>query len=123
MDLKLNKIILWTYPDASTVWTACNLDMDAQALQDHAEALLTAGVVPAGASYQIVDALPAREIDKLEKAARNAKRKAKLAEADAKSVRGLREFVLSKFPADPAVPAALKTAEADAVAERAGLEA
>lgn len=118
-------MILWSMPDGSTSWTSCNKGDDSRPGIDeasHAEELLAAGIVPAGSTFEIVDTLPAGEVAKLEKAARNARRKARLAELDAKSVRGLREFVLSKFPADAAVPAALKTAGADAAAERAALE-
>lgn len=112
-------MILWTMPGGAKTWTAC---ADGVIEAAHADKLLADGIMPAGSTYEIVDTLPAGEVAKLEKAARNARRKARLAELDAKSVRGLREFVLAKWPADAAIPAALKTAEADAAAERAALE-
>lgn len=58
----------------------------------------------------------------LTKAEENAPVLAALAAADLKSIRGLREFVVAKFGADPLLPGAVKTIETAAVAERAKLK-
>lgn len=51
-----------------------------------------------------------------------AKAKAELARLDAQSIRALREFILSKFPADPLLPPVLPAYESAAVTERAKIK-
>ena len=112
-------MILWTLPDNSTAWTTCADGIDEAA---HAAQLLADGRIPDGSTYTLADTIPKAELDKMQKAGRNARRLARLAEIDQKTVRGLREFVVAKFGSDPLLPNVVKTNETDSAAKRAELE-
>lgn len=49
-------MILWTLPGNLKAWTTCAQDVDEAA---HAESLLADGLIPAGATWEIVPDLPA----------------------------------------------------------------
>lgn len=52
----------------------------------------------------------------------NAKTKRELAKIDAQSIRAMREFILTKFPDDPMIPAALSSHNAAAATERSKIK-
>lgn len=73
-----------------------------------------------GEVSDVIDPPPptAAEIQAAADAEASAKAKSELAKIDAQSIRAMREFIMTKFPGDPLIPAALSSHNDAAILER-----
>lgn len=74
-----------------------------------------------GEVSEVPDTIPLPTVAQLQvlaDAETTAKAKVELLKIDWQSIRAIREFILTKFPSDPALPAILATRNSDAALER-----